>query len=90
MGSWELFLDIEVESRQQLRDILREMKEKFRDIITRVEPNEVYQMDKFTQMAIEYPNLLKEYESKNKKDSKESKSSQEDTPQKATEEDLYY
>jgi hypothetical protein len=42
------------------------MKNKFKDIIRQVEINEIYQMDKFTQMAIEYPNLLKEYEMKNK------------------------
>ncbi|HEX8974109.1 MAG TPA: winged helix-turn-helix transcriptional regulator [Patescibacteria group bacterium] len=100
MGSWELFLDIEVESREQLRDILREMKEKFRDIITRVEPNEVYKMDKFTQMAIEYPELLNETEKKNsvKKSSKAKTSDKsiddtkpsEDGAQKATEEDIYY
>lgn len=58
MGSWELLLDIEVENRESLRDILREIKNEFRDIIRQVEPNEIYKMDKFTQMAIEYPELL--------------------------------
>jgi DNA-binding Lrp family transcriptional regulator len=58
MGSWELHLDIEIENRGALRDLIREMKNQFRDIIQRVEINEIYQMDKFTQMAIEYPNLL--------------------------------
>lgn len=58
MGSWELLLDIEVENREALRDIIRELKNQFRDVIQKVEINEIYQMDKFTQMAIEYPDLL--------------------------------
>ena len=58
MGSWELLLDIEIENRKDLRDLIREMKNKFKDIIRQVEINEIYQMDKFTQMAIEYPELL--------------------------------
>lgn len=72
MGSWELLLDIEVESREQQRDIVREMRNLFKDIIRQVEVNEVYQMDKFTQMAIEYPNLIEEYKGKKgKKGNKE-------------------
>ncbi|HFC10610.1 MAG TPA: Lrp/AsnC family transcriptional regulator [Candidatus Kaiserbacteria bacterium] len=59
MGTWELLLDIEIESRKELRDLIREMKNKFKDIIHRIEINEIYEMDKFTQMAIEYPELLK-------------------------------
>ena len=59
MGSWELLLDIEIESREALREIIREMKNKFKDIIHRAEINEIYQTDKFTQMAIEYPDLVK-------------------------------
>ncbi|MFA7209631.1 MAG: Lrp/AsnC family transcriptional regulator [Parcubacteria group bacterium] len=59
MGNWELLIDIEIENRESLRDLIREMKNKFKDIIHRVEINEIYQMDKFTQMAIEYPDLLK-------------------------------
>jgi Lrp/AsnC family transcriptional regulator for asnA, asnC and gidA len=59
MGSWELHLDIEIESRAELRDLIRDMKNKFKDIIRQVEINEIYQLDKFTQMAIEYPDLLK-------------------------------
>lgn len=58
MGTWELLLDIEVENREALRDLIREIKNEFKDIIRQVEPNEIYRMDKFTQMAIEYPELL--------------------------------
>lgn len=92
MGAWELLLDIEVESREQLRDILRDMKQQFRDIITRVEPNEVYQMDKFTQMAIEYPELnTKETNATTKKTNATEKPTPSKTEvQKATEEDIYY
>ncbi|EKE15555.1 MAG: hypothetical protein ACD_11C00144G0001 [uncultured bacterium] len=59
MGSWELLLDIEIESREALRELFREMKNKFKDIIHRAEINEIYQTDKFTQMAMEYPELMK-------------------------------
>ncbi|HCP08822.1 MAG TPA: hypothetical protein DIT25_03440 [Candidatus Moranbacteria bacterium] len=57
MGNWELLLDIEIESRAALRELIREMKNQFKDVIRQVEINEIYQMDKFTQMAIEYPEL---------------------------------
>lgn len=58
MGNWELMLDIEIEDRTKLRNVIRTMKQQFKDIITRVEINEVYKMDKFTQMAVEYPDLV--------------------------------
>jgi Lrp/AsnC family transcriptional regulator, leucine-responsive regulatory protein len=58
MGNWQLMLDIEIDSRAQLRDLIRELKHRFQDIIQQVEINEVYQLDKFTQMVIEYPELL--------------------------------
>lgn len=57
MGNWQLILDIEIKNRQELRNLLREMKYKFKDILYQIEPNDVYQMDKFTQMVIEYPEL---------------------------------
>ncbi len=59
MGNWQLMLDIEIQDRSHLRDILRTLKQEFQDIIFQIETNEVYQIDKFTQMAIEYPNILK-------------------------------
>lgn len=62
MGNWQLMLDIEIESREGLRDLLREMKNQFKDIIYQVETNEIYKMDKFTQMAIEFPELLEKSE----------------------------
>lgn len=62
MGNWQLMLDIEIGSREELRDLIREMKNQFKDIIHRVEINEIYKMDKFTQMAIEFPELLEKGE----------------------------
>jgi hypothetical protein len=59
MGSWQLMLDIEITSRSELRNLIRELKHNFQEIIQQIEINEVYQIDKFTQMAIEYPNLVK-------------------------------
>lgn len=64
MGNWELLLDIEVENRESLRDIIRELKNQFRDVIQKVEINEIYKMDKFTQMAIEYPDIINESNNK--------------------------
>jgi DNA-binding Lrp family transcriptional regulator len=55
MGNWELMLDIEIADRSKLRELIREIRYNFKDIIAQVEINEVYKMDKFTQMAIEYP-----------------------------------
>lgn len=57
LGNWELMLDIEIEDRTKLRDLIRTLKQQFKDIITRTEINEVYKLDKFTQMAVEYPEL---------------------------------
>lgn len=59
MGSWDLLLDIEIESRGELRELIRDMKNEFKDILHGVEINEIYKMDKFTQMAVEYPELAK-------------------------------
>lgn len=58
IGSWDILLDIEIDSRKALRELIRDIKNQFRDIIHSVEVNEIYQMDKFTQMAIEYPELI--------------------------------
>ncbi|HBI25899.1 MAG: Transcriptional regulator, AsnC family [Candidatus Wolfebacteria bacterium GW2011_GWC2_39_22] len=58
MGSWELLLDIEIEDRDALRNLIRDMKNQFKDIFQQVEINEIYQVDKFTQMAMEYPDLI--------------------------------
>ncbi len=58
MGNWQLMLDIEIKDRKALRGLINQMKHDFNDIIFQVEVNEVYQIDKFTQMAIEYPDLL--------------------------------
>lgn len=59
MGSWELLLDIEIEDRESLRNLIRDMKNEFKDILRQVEINEIYRVDKVTQMALEYPELAK-------------------------------
>jgi len=58
MGNWQLMLDIETKDLDELRDLLRKMKHDFNDIIFEIEINEIYKMEKFTQMAIEYPELI--------------------------------
>lgn len=57
MGNWHLMLDIEIENKTRLRNLLQEMKYSFQDIIFQIEINEIYKIEKFTQMAIEYPEL---------------------------------
>jgi len=57
IGEWQLMVDIEIDSRTHLRDLLRGLKHDFKDLISQIEVNEVYKIDKFTQMAIEYPEL---------------------------------
>lgn len=47
LGAWHLVLDIEIESREKLRALIREIKLKFSDIVYRIEPTEVYQIDRF-------------------------------------------
>ncbi len=59
MGQWQILIDFEVKDRVELREIIREIKNKFQDIIFEIAINEVYKMDKFTQMAIEYLDLYK-------------------------------
>ncbi|MFA5871927.1 MAG: winged helix-turn-helix transcriptional regulator [Parcubacteria group bacterium] len=58
MGNWQLFLDIEIENHEGLRELIREMKFQFEDVIIQVEVNEIYKTEKFSQMVIEYPELL--------------------------------
>ena len=47
MGNWDLMLDIEIKNREKLRDLLLEIKHNFKDILARVEINEIYALEKF-------------------------------------------
>ncbi|MFA7209611.1 MAG: winged helix-turn-helix transcriptional regulator [Parcubacteria group bacterium] len=58
MGNWQLMLDIETENDEQIHDILREMRYQFKEVIAEVEIAEVQKIEKFSQMVIEYPELL--------------------------------
>ncbi len=62
MGSWQLMLDIEINNRAELRTLIREIKRSFQDIVFQIEINEIYKIDKFTQMAVEYPELIAKQE----------------------------
>lgn len=57
LGNWDLVLDIEVERGEPFRRIIQEMKYEFSDIIHRVEPTYVYQIDRFRDIPVEYPEL---------------------------------
>lgn len=72
MGNWDAMIDFEVKSREELRDVLRKIKHDFRDLISQVAINEIYKLDKFTQMVIEYPELLDKKRNINRIDGAES------------------
>lgn len=57
MGNWQLMVDIEITDRARLRELLRVLKYEFKDVVSVIEINDVYKIDKFTQMVIEYPEL---------------------------------
>lgn len=63
MGQWQIMIDFEVESSAHMRDILRTMKYQFKDTIQEIAVNEIYQIDKFSQMKIEYPELANQFRS---------------------------
>jgi hypothetical protein len=67
MGNWQLFLDIEIENYEKLRDLIREMKFQFQDVIIEVAVNEIYKTEKFSQMVIEYPELIEKREENKEK-----------------------
>ena len=58
MGKWQVLIDFGVENKTQMRDLLREIRYEFNDIVDEIAVNEVYQIDKFSQMVIEYPKLV--------------------------------
>jgi DNA-binding Lrp family transcriptional regulator len=58
MGNWQLFLDIEIENHKELRELLREIKFRFKEVIIQAEVNEIYNIEKFSQMVIEYPEVI--------------------------------
>lgn len=68
MGNWQMMLDIEIENDENLHDLIREMRYNFNDVIFQVEIGEVYQIDKFSQMVIEYPELLEKREKSKNED----------------------
>lgn len=59
MGNWQMMLDIEVENDEKLADLLRKMRYDFKDVIYEVATSEIKKIEKFSQMVIEYPELMK-------------------------------
>jgi len=57
LGAWDCLIDIEVDSRENLRRILMEIKYKFSDIIQRIEPTYIYHIDQFRDIPIEHPKI---------------------------------
>lgn len=53
LGAWQLALDIEIKNREGLRELLREMKSRFADMIIRVETTELYQIDRYRDVPLE-------------------------------------
>ena len=57
LGNWDVVIDIEVESTEKLRQILMEIKFDFSKVIQRIEPTYIYDIDKFRDIPVEYPEL---------------------------------
>lgn len=52
LGGWQLMLDIEVESKEKLRNILRDMKLNFAHLVYRIESTEIYHIDRFRDIPL--------------------------------------
>ena len=51
-GNWQLLLDVEIESQEKLRELLRTMLNKYSEIIVRIENTRVYKIDKFRDIPL--------------------------------------
>ncbi len=52
LGNWQLMLDVEVESKDKLRNVLREIKMKYAHIVYRIEATEIYHVDRFRDLPL--------------------------------------
>ncbi len=57
LGNWNLVIDIEIESTEKLREILSDIKSKFSKSIQKIESTYVYEIDRFRDIPLEYPEL---------------------------------
>lgn len=57
IGNFQALLDVEVSGREELRDIIQKIQHNFPQIIGEIATNEIYKIEKFSQMAIEHPEL---------------------------------
>ena len=61
MGPWQAMIDFEVKDSAHLRTIIRDIRHDFSEIIKEIATNEIYKIDKFAQMKIEYPELAEKF-----------------------------
>ena len=57
LGNWDLVIDIEVESGEGLRAVLMDIKSKFADVVSRIEPSYIHKIDRFRDIPDEYPKM---------------------------------
>lgn len=51
-GSWQMLIDVEIESSEELRELFREIMKHYGDIILRIENTHVYKIDKFRDVPL--------------------------------------
>ena len=61
LGNWDAVIDIECESTEKLREIVMEIKYKFSEVVKRIEPTYIYEIDQFRDIPIEYPAINSEF-----------------------------
>lgn len=57
LGNWDAAIDIEAEAGEKLREVLMGIKAQFADVISRIEPSYIYQIDRFRDIPDEYPDM---------------------------------
>ena len=58
IGNFQAMLDVEIYTREELRSIIQDMYQNFTNLIYRIEINEIYEVEKFSQMTIEHPEFI--------------------------------
>jgi len=59
LGNWDLAIDIEIETGEHLREVLMDIKSKFSQLVSRIEPSYIYKIDRFRDIPDEFPGLIR-------------------------------
>ena len=55
-GNWQVLIDVEIDSREKLRDLLKRIMNKYGNLIIRIENTHVYKVDKFRDIPFKLEN----------------------------------